>query len=175
MKGHPGGAEHTRRMLALAALPAGSRVLDLGAGAGETLKLLRERGFLARGIDLAPRGEDVEAGDFLHAPFPGESFDACISQCAFFLSGDVPGALREARRLLKPGGRLLLSDVFFAEPGPLLQAAGFALLASEDCTDAWRAHYLEALWRGDAPCCPIPKGKCRYWLLIAERREHGSV
>ena len=34
MNRHPGGEEHTRRMLALAALPAGSRVLDLGAGAG---------------------------------------------------------------------------------------------------------------------------------------------
>ena len=44
MNSHPGGAEHTRRLLETAALPPGARVLDMGAGAGETLALLRERG-----------------------------------------------------------------------------------------------------------------------------------
>ena len=88
MKSHPGGAEHTRRMLELSSLPEGAAVLDMGAGAGETLELLRERGFAARGIDLAPRSEAVEQGDLLRVPFPDGSFDAVISQCAFFISGD---------------------------------------------------------------------------------------
>ena len=44
MKSHPGGAEHTRRMLALAALPEGARVLDMGAGAGESVQLMRSLG-----------------------------------------------------------------------------------------------------------------------------------
>ena len=44
MNGHPGGIEHTRRLLELAALPAGASVLDMGAGAGETLALLRSLG-----------------------------------------------------------------------------------------------------------------------------------
>ena len=44
MKGHPGGAAHTRRLVELAALPAGASVLDLGAGAGESLALLRSVG-----------------------------------------------------------------------------------------------------------------------------------
>ena len=35
MNGHPGGIEHTRRMLMLADLPAGARILDMGAGSGE--------------------------------------------------------------------------------------------------------------------------------------------
>ena len=55
MKGHPGGREHSLRMLELAALPPGARILDMGAGAGETLALLRESGFDAVGIDLSPR------------------------------------------------------------------------------------------------------------------------
>ena len=171
MNGHPGGKAHTRRMLELAALPRGARILDMGAGAGETLALLRESGFDAAGIDLAPRAPEVLQGDFLAAPFPDGSFDAVISQCAFFVSGDAPGALREANRLLKSGGRLLLSDVFFEAPEPLLQSAGFAVLRAEDVTPQWREYYLEALWRDDAPCCAVPKGKCSYWLLIAGKEK----
>ena len=112
----------------------------------------------------------MKQGDFLRPSFPDGSFDAVISQCAFFVSGDVPGALREAHRLLSPGGKLLLSDVFFEAPVPLLELAGFSVTAAEDMTAAWRDYYLEALWREDAPCCALPGGKCVYWLLIAERR-----
>ena len=169
MKGHPGGEAHTRRMLELAALPRGARILDMGAGAGETLRLLRTLGFDAVGIDLSPHAPEVLCADFLHAPFPDGSFDAVLSQCAFFVSGDVPGALREANRLLKPGGKLLLSDVFFEPPMPLLERAGFSVLSAGDMTPQWREYYLEALWREDEPCC-LPRGKCNYWLLIAERR-----
>ena len=92
-----------------------------------------------------------------------------ISQCAFFVSGDVPGALREAHRLIRPGGKLLLSDVFFASPGPMLEREGFSVLYAENMTVQWREYYLEALWREDT-VCPIPQGKCEYWFLIGERR-----
>ena len=170
MNGHPGGKEHTLRMLELAELPRGARVLDMGAGAGEALRLLRALGFDAVGVDLAPRGEGVEQGDFLHLSCPDEIFDAVLSQCAFYVSGDVPGALREANRLLKRGGKLLLSDVFFEAPLPLLERAGFSALSAEDMTAQWREYYLEALWREETDCCALPKGKCGYWLLIAERR-----
>ena len=54
MKSHPGGIEHTRRMVALAALRANSKVLDMGAGDGETVELLRSMGFDAVGIDIEP-------------------------------------------------------------------------------------------------------------------------
>ena len=169
MNGHPGGEAHTRRMLALAALQKGASVLDMGAGGGEAIKLLRNAGFDAYGIDLAPRSSEVTRGDFLHLPYLDGQFDAVLSQCAFFVSGDVPGALREAHRVLKPGGKLLLSDVFFQEPEPLLNAAGFEALTLEDMTDVWREYYLEALWREDASYCEIRRGKCRYWLVIARK------
>ena len=106
MKSHPGAEAHTRHMLALAGLPKGARVLDMGAGAGEALTLLREYGFDARGIDLEPRSDDVERADFLRAPFPDGSFDAVLSQCAFFVSGDPRAALREAYRLLVKSGAM---------------------------------------------------------------------
>ena len=170
MNGHPGGEAHTLRMLELAELPRSARVLDMGAGAGEALRLLRALGFDAAGVDLAPRGEGVEQGDFLHLSCPDGTFDAVLSQCAFFVSGNLPGALREARRILKPGGKLLLSDVFFDAPLPLLEREVFPVLHSEDLTVQWREYYLEALWRDETTCCALPKGKCGYWLLIAERR-----
>lgn len=169
MNGHPGGEAHTRRMLELAGLPAGAKVMDLGAGAGETVALLRILGFRAEGIDLSPRSPLVARGDLLHSAYPDGSFDAVISQCAFFVSGDLPGALREACRLLRPGGKLLLSDLFFASPEQLLRQAGFAILCAEDLTEAWRGYYLEALWRDDAPCCEIPRGKSSYWMLIGRK------
>ena len=169
MNRHPGGEENTRRLIELAGLPAGASVLDMGAGAGETVKLLRAQGFDARGIDLAPRGEGVERGNFLCAPYPDGSFDAVIGECAFFVSGDQAGALSEARRLLKRGGLLLLADVFFAQPGPMLAAAGFEVLGIEDRTAQWKDYYLEALWRGDAPCCELPKGRASYFSLIGRK------
>ena len=172
MKGHPGGDAHTRRMIALAGLPRGARILDLGAGDGSAVRLLRELGYRAEGLDLAPRSPLVARGDFLRTGLPDASFDALLSQCAFYQSGDVPGALRESARLLRPGGLLLLSDVFVAPPEPLLAQAGFQLLRGEDMSEAWKTYFIDAIWRGAFDRCPLPRGrgKVRYWLLIARKR-----
>ena len=168
MNRHPGGEEHTRRMLKLAerfGLPEGARMLDMGAGAGETIRLLREEGFKAEGIDLEPRSDLVQAGDMHRTGFPDKSFDSVISQCAFFASGDPEAAYSEARRVLKPGGLLLLSDVFFGEPA----LTGFRMLYREDLTHVWREYYIEALWRGECGACKIPKGKSSYLVVIAKK------
>ena len=107
---HPGGQSHTLRLLQQAekaGLAPGAGILDLGAGDGGTVRLLRERGYEALGLDLNPPPENTGAppvvlrGDFLHAPFPEGRFDAVISQCAFYISGDIPGALQVSFRLLK--------------------------------------------------------------------------
>ena len=169
MNGHPGGAEQTRHMMELADLPAGARVLDLGAGAGDAVALLNGLGYHAEGIDLRPRSDRVREGDFLAAPYPDGSFDAVLSQCAFFVSGDTAKALREACRLLKPGGRLLFSDVEFSPLRPAAEAAGFRILVDEDLSAAWKEYYIDALWRGETCDCELPRGKCGYRLLIAEK------
>jgi SAM-dependent methyltransferase len=173
MNRHPGGEEHTARLLELAALPKGARILDMGAGGGETLQMLWEAGFDAVGIDLQPRSESIRKGDFLHTDYGDESFDSVLSQCAFFISGDPARAVKEAHRLLKPGGVLMLSDVFFEEPA----LPGFSIRHREDMTALWREYYLEALWREDVECDCFPKGKCRYWSIIAMKEEtsNGSV
>ena len=179
MNAHPGGTEHTRCLLAFAAesgLSPGARVLDLGAGAGETVLLLQELGYAAEGIDLAPRSPAVREGDLLSADYPDETFDAVISQCAFFVSGDVPGALCESFRLLKPGSLLLLSDVAFDPLASEAEAAGFRVLWEEDMTGLWKDYYMEALWRGDELCCELPRKKCAYTALVCRKdKTNGSV
>lgn len=172
MNRHPGGGEHTRRLLELAALPEGARILDMGAGGGETVHLLREAGFRAVGVDRAPRSDLVEEGNFLHTGYADRSFDGVLSQCAFFVSGDPAGAVREAHRLLKPGGVLMLSDVFFDTP----VLPGFRIRQEEDLTALWREYYLEALWQEDAGCGDFPRGKCRYLSIVAikEEEEHNG-
>ena len=163
MNRHPGGEEHTVRLLRLAGLSAGSKILDMGAGDGSALLLMRQYGYAAVGIDLEPQSDLVQKGDFLHTDYPDESFDGILSQCAFFVSGDASGAICEARRLLRPKGVLMLSDVFFSEP----TLPGFRILHKEDMTPVWRAYYLETLWREETACECLPRGKCRYLSIIA--------
>ena len=110
----------------------------------------------------------MERGNFLCLPYPDESYDAVISQCAFFVSGNVPAALREAYRIIRPGGVLLLSDVWFSDAGRAVENAGFTVLHREDMTAQWREYYIEAIWRGDTDCIPV-KGKCTYEMLICKK------
>ena len=170
MLGHPGGDDHSRYLIELSFLTPPAKWLDMGAGDGETVRLLRELGFEAEGIDLAPRSDDVTEGDFLHTSLPEGSFDGVLSQCAFYVSGDVPAALREAGRLLRRGGKLVFSDVTEDVTALLNQArqAGFAVRHLEDLTDQWREYYREALWTQEQVC--MPKGKkYTYVLFVCER------
>ena len=168
MMGHVGGEKHSRYLMELSFLPKGVRVLDMGAGDGATVRLLRDMGYIAKCIDLAPRGDEVTKGDYLHAPFADASFDGIISECSFYMSGDILGALTEAARMLKKGGKLVFSDVCGDVVALLgdVRKADFAVRHIEDLTDEWKEYYLEALWREGN----VPKGKgLSYVLMICER------
>lgn len=170
MLGHPGGETHTRRMIELTDLDSSAKWLDMGAGDGSTVQLLRKLGYHAMGIDLQPRGCDVLRGDYLCSPFEDSSFDGIISQCSFYVSGDIPGALKEAARMLRKNGKLVFSDVT-EDAERLLHhclEAGFSVTCAEDLTPQWREYYLEALWTQDNVCLPHGK-KFRYVLFVCER------
>jgi SAM-dependent methyltransferase len=108
-------------MLALAGGVAGRRILDAGCGAGALLASLRERGAIVTGIDksagmleLAQRRlGDVadlrvaELGSPL--PFPDGTFDDVTASLVLHYLEDWGPALAEIRRVLKPGGRLIVS------------------------------------------------------------------
>ena len=83
MKGHPGGDEHSRHMIALSGLAKRAKWLDMGAGAGETVRLLRSMGYDACGIDLHPGSEDVMQGDYLAAPYEDGSFEMSLYDARF--------------------------------------------------------------------------------------------
>ncbi len=171
---HPLGEAHLERLLAMARLHPPCRILDMGAGGGASLRRLSELGFDARGIDKTG-AQGVDAGDFLRCPYASGSFDAILSECAFFASGDTRAALLEAARLLRAGGLLLLGDLCFmreAQWRAELQAAGFVLLCIEDVSEAWKRYYIECLWDGtaEAPPCETPKKGGRYFLTVCERQ-----
>ena len=178
---------------ALAALKPGEVVLDLGSGGGFDVFIAgRKVGATGRaiGVDMTPemlakarrnvsfyreqtKLENVEfrLGEIEHLPLADNSVDAIISNCVINLSPDKPQVWREMARVLKPGGRVAVSDMALLKPLPpevlkmveaLVGCVAGAALATD--TERWaheagltdivlkpKAEYVEAMTSFEDP------------------------
>ena len=178
---------------ALAALKPGEVVLDLGSGGGFDVFIAgRKVGATGRaiGVDMTPemlakarkntafyreqtKLDNVEfrMGEIEHLPVADNSVDAIISNCVINLSPDKAQVWREMARVLKPGGRVAVSDMALLKPLPpevikmveaLVGCVAGAALASD--TERWareaglidivlkpKAEYVEAMTSFEDP------------------------
>ena len=122
-------------------------VLDVGCGSGLTLVLATQRGAVPSGLDISPGllgiardrlpGADLREGDMECLPFDDASFDAVLGVNAFQFAGDPLRALREAARVTRPDGRVVVS--LFAAPerseGTVVHEAMSTLIPPEQAAD----------------------------------------
>lgn len=195
----------TNAALAYCALPAGSVVVDVGCGAGTTVRALTaEHHLRGVGVDVCPdllaqaRQENSQArlaqAVAEDLPFAAGSVDAILSECTLSLFEDRDRALGEFARTLKPGGYLVVSDVYVrAVPGggeterltrahivDRVEAHGFRSELWQDHSAALRQFAAQLIWAGGsladfcrAEVCTRGLKTARtglgYYLLVARK------
>ncbi|MCR5336157.1 MAG: class I SAM-dependent methyltransferase [Synergistes sp.] len=173
----PGGTDIIELALKLCAFPSGVLLADIGCGAGDCLRYLREHtGCRLAGADKDPDavkkasacGIDVRCCAAEALPFENGSLDGIIFQCSFSVFEKPQSALQEAYRVLNENGKLIIADfysrgietVFPKTIGRVerkekiilrLQEAGFKLLFFEDCTQSMRELWGQLIFEGTDP------------------------
>jgi ubiquinone/menaquinone biosynthesis C-methylase UbiE len=179
---HPGGTQLTARAIDLCALPQGARVIDVGCGTGVSVEYLRRVLSLdAAGVDISGRliergkqrypGLPLLQADAGKLPFSSETIDAILAECSISVLNNPEHVLGECYRVLKPGGKLAVTDVYARRCEALpafrglrspacfaavmsreewlncVSRSGYFLRLWEDCSDAWRQFVATLIMR----------------------------
>jgi ubiquinone/menaquinone biosynthesis C-methylase UbiE len=155
------GSELIDRAVACCRFEENARLADIGCGNGEAARYLRLKwGFDVTGVDKK-NGVDAAA-----LPFCDESLDGVFFKCSFSVMENPTLALRETRRVLKPGGCLVIDDFYaqkkeknFLSASDMLgrverretimgrlRQAGFSLSLFEDYTGTMRRELAQAIF-----------------------------
>lgn len=165
----PGGLELTRYALTRAGATPGQSLLDIGCGDGSAARLAKDEFRLnVTAVDTdekavasaADKGIDARVMDAAALSIPSRSFDIVTMECVFSVLSRQEEAFHEAYCVLKPGGSLILSDVY--RPRPDL--------------DRWRREYREAMAlfrrpRSEGDCeneTPLPSPYCQDGALVLD-------
>jgi ubiquinone/menaquinone biosynthesis C-methylase UbiE len=156
----------------------GARAWDVGCGTGATVAYLAQLGLCASGLDLsrarlAEAREQHPASDFIRGsadtlPCASESLDGVVAECTWSVCAPAGDALAEWGRVLKPGGWLVMSDVYAREPAApvpdlaatscwrrlpgeaeisaALDGTGFDIQLWEDHAPALKAYAAQLIW-----------------------------
>lgn len=155
----PGGLELTEALLDRAAFVPGSLVVDVGCGQGAGVVAMARRGLCAVGVD---RAEDVISraraahrdtvfvlGEAGRLPFASRSVDGLLAECSLSSISDRRRALLEWHRVLRPGGRLAISDIYRRLEGPedcaavRSSVAGWRSVADDLAAAGFRVEWFE--------------------------------
>ncbi len=201
----PGGLALTEKLVRMAQLRPPSEILVLGCGTGGAAGMLQRQGYRVTGLD---RSESLLAcaretcpeltllrGDAADLTFPDLSFDGILAECVLSCMENPGAALSECGRVLRPGGVLMLSDLYLraaaagaaeteslrslAQWETLVAEYGFSRVAATDETAALTEFVLQFLWNGgsleslcaDAGTRLRHGHKIGYFSIIARKRD----
>ena len=208
---HEATLQLVRHVAALGQIKEGTRVCDIGCGYGATARMLAaEYGAEVTGVTVSPAqfryaagldapGVSVVLGDWLRNPLADQSFDVAIAIESTEHMTDLAGCLREAARVLRPGGRLVVCSWLahprasamqrrlllepacregrmariglFSEYRGLLKEAGFTVEKEEDVSQAVKRTWPMCAWRFTTRLIREPS----YLRFLMNRHRHNRV
>lgn len=157
----------SERIIAAVAIEPSEQLLDIACGTGNAALLAAQAGAQAMGIDSAPRLVEVAAGratalglstatflvgDAQELPVADASFDAVVSVFGIIFAADPERALSEAMRVLRPGGRALLTA--WIPAGPIDEVVGIIGRAVAAATGSTRGSASDGTTATRCPSSP---------------------